>query len=269
MDTTIVTEAKPAVLRARTLLLGERLETRGFERKDSLATAPLTLRLAEEGVAVLFRYGVVVLFNAQPGVETELLQRLAPYVTNGAETHESDEVNVQISESAQEPIAIAGTIFLREASTARLQLVADILAKSVILSHYETRIAGIFDRVEPLASGLRAKGRPGAYGRDLLRHIGGVLEMQHKMVGRVEVSEKPEVLWEHPELERLYVRLAEEYELRERDRALDRKLDVITRTVETLLSLLQSRSALRVEWYIVVLIVAELILSLYPPALWH
>ena len=89
------------------------------------------------------------------------------------------------------------------------------------------------------------------------------------MVGRVEVSEKPELVWEHPELERLYLRLAEEYELRERDRALDRKLDVVTRTVETLLSLLQGRSALRVEWYIVALIIAELILSLYPPALWH
>ena len=82
------------------------------------------------------------------------------------------------------------------------------------------------------------------------------------MVGRVETGEKPELLWEHPELERLYVRLAEEYELR--DRALDRKLDVISRTVETLLSLVQTRSSLRVEWYIVLLIVAELLLTTYP-----
>ena len=65
-------------------------------------------------------------------------------------------------------------------------------------------------------------------------------------------------------LERLYVRLAEEYELRDRDRALDRKLDVISRTVETLLGLVQTRSSLRVEWYIVLLIVAELLLTTYP-----
>jgi len=91
-----------------------------------------------------------------------------------------------------------------------------------------------------------------------------VLLMQQKMVGRVETGEKPELLWDHPELERLYVRLAEEYELRDRDRALDRKLDVISRTVETLLGLVQARSSLRVEWYIVLLIVAELALSIYP-----
>jgi uncharacterized Rmd1/YagE family protein len=39
----------------------------------------------------------------------------------------------------------AGNIVLREKTTERLQLVADILAKSLVLSHYETRIAEIFD----------------------------------------------------------------------------------------------------------------------------
>ncbi|HUZ74179.1 MAG TPA: RMD1 family protein [Stellaceae bacterium] len=269
MDRTISAAVDPTVINIRTLLLGERLDTRGLERKGSLATAPLTVRLDEGAVAVLFRYGVAVLFDASPETEVEFLERLRPFIVDPAAAREIDEATVQISESAHEPVDLSGTIFLKEASTERLQLVADILAKSLILSHYEARVADIFDRVEPLATTLRTKGRAAAYGRDLLRQIGGVLETQQKMVGRVEVSEKPELIWEHPDLERLYLRLAEEYELRERDRALDRKLDVISRTAETLLSLLQSRSSLRVEWYIVALIVAELALSLYPPALWH
>ena len=87
----------------------------------------------------------------------------------------------------------------------------------------------------------------------------------YREAGAVEaIPVRALLLWEHPELERLYVRLAEEYELRDRDRALDRKLDVISRTVETLLGLVQTRSSLRVEWYIVLLIVAELLLTTYP-----
>jgi required for meiotic nuclear division protein 1 len=74
------------------------------------------------------------------------------------------------------------------------------------------------------------------------------------MVGRVETGEKPGLLWEHPELERLSARLADEYELQDRDRALDRKLDVISRTVETLLEPVQTRSSIRVEWCIVLLL---------------
>ncbi len=83
------------------------------------------------------------------------------------------------------------------------------------------------------------------------------------VVGRVETGEKPDLLWDHPDLERLYAKLTEEYELRDRDRALNRKLELISRTAETLLGLVQSRSSMRVEWYIVFLIVAELALTVY------
>ncbi|MGH6662372.1 MAG: RMD1 family protein, partial [Rhodospirillales bacterium] len=103
-------------------------------------------------------------------------------------------------------------------------------------------------------------GHTGREGRALLRQIGDVLLMQHKMVGRVEVAEKPDLLWDHPELERLYARLQDEFELNDRARALDRKLDLISRTAATSLDLLQNRRTLRVEWYIVILIVIELVL---------
>jgi uncharacterized Rmd1/YagE family protein len=83
------------------------------------------------------------------------------------------------------------------------------------------------------------------------------------MVGRVEVGEKPDVLWERPGLNRLFSRLENEYELQERKLAIDRKLDLISRTVETLVDLLQNKRALRVEWYIVILIVIEIFLTLY------
>jgi uncharacterized Rmd1/YagE family protein len=71
------------------------------------------------------------------------------------------------------------------------------------------------------------------------------------------------VLWELPGLNRLFSRLEDEYEVAERRLALDRKLDLITRTVETLVNLLQNQRALRVEWYIVLLIVIEIFLTLY------
>ena len=78
-----------------------------------------------------------------------------------------------------------------------------------------------------------------------------------------EVVDKPELLWDHPELELLHARLESEYELGERAAMLDRKLELTARTVRTILELLQNRRTLRVEWYIVMLIVVEIGLSLY------
>lgn len=44
---------------------------------------------------------------------------------------------------------------------------------------------------------------------------------------------------------------------------LDRKLDLISRTANTVLDLLKERRSSRVEWYIVILIILEIALSVY------
>ena len=247
----------------RAILLGERIDTRGLEDPEPLATAPLALKCEPSGIAVLFRYGVAVLFGVSPSEERRFIDRFMPRVVEPYDPPEIDELRIVLRADAEEQMGVDGTLTLKDLSVERAQLVADALAKSLVLAHYETRIASVFDRIEPLAASLRRRGRPGSQGRFLLRHIGNVLTVQHKMVGRVETGEKPEVLWDHPALERLYLRLADEYELRERERALDRKLEVISRTVETLLDLVTQSRNLRVEWYIVGLIVMELVLSVY------
>lgn len=45
--------------------------------------------------------------------------------------------------------------------------------------------------------------------------------------------------------------------------ALNRKLELISRTVATLLEVVQNKRSLRVEWYIVLLILFEIVLTLY------
>jgi required for meiotic nuclear division protein 1 len=245
------------------LLLAERLDTRVLERAVALGTVPLAVSVEGGGIAVVFRYGAVVLFDCPIPDAERFLASLEPLLTEKFSVTEREDLRLLIRPDTDQLIDTAGHIVLRERSVERLQLVADVLAKNLVLSHYETRLAAIFDGIEPLAATLREKGRAGVPGKELLQHIGTVLLMEQKMVGRVETGEKPELVWEHPELDRLYVRLAEEYELRERGRAIDRKLEIVSRTVETLLSLEQTRSSLRVEWYIVALIVAELAIAAY------
>jgi uncharacterized Rmd1/YagE family protein len=133
----------------------------------------------------------------------------------------------------------------------------------VVLAHYETGVASIFDRIEDIAGRLQRGAGPTANGRGLLQQMGDVLSAQMQIVGRVEVTEKPELTWDFPDLDRLYERLSLEYELRERDRALTRKLEFISNTAQSYLDLLQTRQSLRVEWYIVILILVEIVLIVY------
>jgi required for meiotic nuclear division protein 1 len=81
--------------------------------------------------------------------------------------------------------------------------------------------------------------------------------------GRVAVAEKPDVVWDRPDLDRLYSRLEDEYELKERAEALALKLKVIADTAEVLTDIIDIRRSLRLEIIIVVLIAIELVIAGY------
>jgi len=234
-----------SVVSVRALLLGERIDLKGLESTQRLATNPLLIPAGEGQHAALFRYGAVVLFGVNPLQEVTFVDQLARLVGQPYGKRETEETRLRVDPAGEERVE-GGEILLHEATVESLQVTADVLAKSVAF-----------------ALGLKKGGRTAPRDRDLLRYIGDTLLTQHKMVGRVEVGEKPDVLWDLPGPNRLFSRLADEYELQERKLALDRKLDLISHTVETLVDLLQNKRALRVEWYIVILIVIEIFLTLY------
>lgn len=210
----------------------------------------------------MFRYGVIVLFNLTPVEEVAFIKGMSDFAIEPFEHYEAEEICLCLASTSQ-GVNPGECMAVDEFNLTRLQVVASVLAKSVILSHYETAVAETFERIEPLAHNLQHGGKYMHKGRELLAHIGDVLMIQGRMVGRVEISEKPELLWDEPQYERLYLRMADEYELIERHRALERKLDLVSKTAETLLDLLQNRRSHRVEWYIVILIVIEILLTVY------
>lgn len=246
----------------RAILVGQEIRLRQFHNIHALSRAPFTIEVEGGGIGVLFRFGVVVMFEVSPMAEAAFLDMLQPFIRAPYDEPQAESLAIHILEGIEERVDAEG-LFLPDRDLSRLQLVAEALAKSELLDNYEQRIAGTFDRMEPLAEQIQLSGRLPKQARDLLGHIGEILEIQHRMVGRAQVGEKPDILWERPELERLWQRLENEYEISERQLALERKLDLISSTAGTLLELLQNRRSLRVEWYIVILIVIEIMLTLY------
>ena len=103
----------------------------------------------------------------------------------------------------------------------------------------------------------------------MLRLIGQALLVQHRLSGRVAVEEKPDVLWDRPDLERLYARVEDEYELKERTTALKRKLDVIVETARALTDVIESDRTTGLEIAVVALIVTEILLTLAQMLFFH
>jgi uncharacterized Rmd1/YagE family protein len=217
---------------------------------------------AGTGQAAVFRYGAVVLFGVTADEERQFLASLASQINQPYTDRESEETPLRLDPEAREVLE-GNVVLLRDLAPERLQVVADVLGKSVLLARYEAILSQTFDRIEPFAADLQRQQGGAAAARDLLAHLGSALLAEHKMVARAQVDDAPDVLWDRPDLERLFARLRDEFEIRERFAALNRKLELISRTVQTALELLQNRRSLRVEWYVVGLIVFEILLTLY------
>jgi uncharacterized Rmd1/YagE family protein len=248
---------------ARAMRLGDRIETSGLERNDVLSTVPLAFRIGEKGVVSLFRFGVAVFVGMSPLEEDEVLCRLNGRIVNPAKQREEEIAVIETGSDKEDQVTPVGAIMVRALTGEHALLIADALATSVILAHDERDVAAVFDVIEPLARQLAEKGKTPGGRRALLRHIGNALLVQQRVAGLVAVAEKPDVLWERPDLERFYSRLEDEYELKQRAEFLTRKLTVISDTAKTLGDVIDTERSLRLELIIVVLIAIEIVFSVY------
>jgi uncharacterized Rmd1/YagE family protein len=245
----------------RAVLLGDRIDTAGLERKDVLSTAPLAFRAGEDGVVAVFRYGVVVMFGLSVLEEDEVLRALRHRVIRPFDLPEEETATIEISAEKDGQILPGGSILLNVVTPEHMLVIADALAKSVVLARDEREVSSVIEVIEPFARQLAEKGRTPSGRRDILKHIGNALLVQHRVSGRVAVAEKPDAVWDNPNLERLYARLQDEYELKERADALTRKLALIADTAKVLTDMIDTKRSLRLEFIIVLLILVEIVIT--------
>jgi uncharacterized Rmd1/YagE family protein len=244
------------------LHLGDRINTVGYDG-EILSAVPLAVRNGQNGVAVLFRYGVAVLIGFTAEEEAAFLQKISTRVVGRLGVAEEENAFVEIAAGAEDQISAGGPIALGDMSLPRMLIVADALAKSVALASDERDVTKVFGVIEPFAAELAAHGRTRRNRTEILKLVGNALLVQHRVSGRVAVAEKPDALWDRPDLERLYARLEDEYELKERVETLDRKLAVIADTAETLSDIIDTRRSLRLEIIVVLLIAIEIATRFY------
>ena len=247
---------------AHALHVGDSINTKGFEG-EALSAVPLAIKVGKAGIAVLFRYGVAVLIGLSSEDETAFLARLTPRIGGKLARFEEETALVARGNEADDQVQAGGPIQLRDMSPERLLVIADVLAKSVVLANDEREVAKVFEIIEPFAKELADHGQTRRDRKSVLKLIGNALLVQQRASGRVAIGEKPDALWERPDLERLYARLEDEYELKERVDTLNRKLAVVAETANTLADIIDTRRSLRLELIVVVLIAFEILGTFY------
>ena len=248
----------------RGFLLGSRIEFGQINSQDIIGRSPLTVRLPSS-IAVLFRFGVVVFFQFEKNTSIKVLfEELSIERLNqqSAERAIQESWSIRCTPGSGDGVA-NDEIIVEMFTLQRIQLAACALSKSLVIDEFETLILESFSDVEPLALELQQTGKGLKKPTNLLKHIGQVLKAKQQMANRANVIVKPELLWDQPAIESYFHKLEDHLEIRDRHEIPIRKLDLISSTAETALELLHTRHSLQLELYIVILIVVEIVLSVY------
>ncbi|WP_376099929.1 RMD1 family protein [Roseomonas sp. CCTCC AB2023176] len=242
------------------MLLGERLDTRGLGRRDS-SLPGLVVIPAPAGMAFAFRWGAVVTLSLPAEARAELATGLRSRLQGALDRPVEETATLRLDRD-RDGLDEDGSIRVPDLDLPRLAIVAETLAKSGLLTHEESELAGTLDRLAPVIAELR-RGRlvpsPGVP----LRSIGEALSARARAAAQVDTAAKSDLLWEHPELEPLHAALSTEWELEERSEALGRKIAMVREASETLLALIQARRSRGLEIAVVLLIATEVATALF------
>jgi uncharacterized Rmd1/YagE family protein len=255
----------PDEAEVRALFVAERVVSPELEGVRKIGASPWVGLSEAGGYVVVFRYGAVVFFEVEAAERKRILAALE---TRGGFADPEEEIAELTIAPDRAPRSADGAIRVPALDVETLQVVAEVLARTVALEQREGEVAEALTMMEPDIEALAKRGRVARVSA-MVRHVGDAARVQVRLASRVEVTEKPDALWDRPELERLYHHLADDYELVDRAAILDRKAALLSQTAGSLVELQQTRRSLRVEWYIVALIVVEIVLTLYEMFIRH
>lgn len=229
--------------------IGRELDTSAVEGSAATGTGktsrgPRILRSGGQGRVILFRFGVVVMFDMNAEERRAFLRRIQPLVVDPNPEHHVE--RVEIKKSAERCDRMDGEeIRVRRLDAKRMRTIATVLARSVQLEDRARRLRGLSERLGPLSQRLgRRLLLPGPATRRSLLEL---LALRHRLASSPEVEDPIDPRQGDLDAARFYDHLSAEFELDERQQAFRQQLDRVSESLVLLLGLAWQRSARRLE----------------------
>lgn len=206
-----------------------------------------------------FPYGAVVVWGVSQLQTNSYLEQLKEYETDSLDERESDEFTFLIGNVAK---IVEDEITLQDGEVLSRLAISHGLAQSVKLNAFESAIRKTFDHTRAIREDLARDGRILLSRDEIRRKMGALFVARSSINLDADCLDTPEFFWEYPELEPLYSMAASYLDLGKRVEVLNRRLDVVHELFQMLGGELNHQHSSRLEWTIILLIVAEVALSI-------
>ncbi len=141
------------------------------------------------------------------------------------------------------------------------ELISIVIAKSVALERIENQLSKILDDLEIKIDNLE-KGKLNIGNKELAKTTSRIVRHEYNTIAYIMILDKPDITWINSDAAFFYERMSEFFELNDRYEIIKSKTEILKNIIDGLGSISNSIRGLFVEWVIVLLIVAEVVLML-------
>lgn len=239
---------------------------RKYRWEEPMILSPVTFALASGSDAeqvYLYYFGGVVFLNCTGDIIARFLDSIPQYAESlkgQIQLPYREEYRLEI-DPEREPVIANDCAIMPRYNLAFLGIICFVIAKSVALERIEERIELVFDEVEGLIANL-GTGRLELPDRDMARLASSILGFKYTSIAHIMVLDKPEITWDNPEADRLYLTMASLFELNQRYQEIKHKSETLLDMTDVFSSLSHARRSARLEWIIIILIAIEIVIYL-------
>jgi uncharacterized Rmd1/YagE family protein len=238
--------------------------SRRYRWEEPMRLNPVTFAPALEGDAelvYLYYFGCAVFLNCSGDVIARFLDGIKQHVDVvkiPPQLAYREEYQLEI-DPAREAAITNDYAVMQNYNQAFIDIICFVIAKSVALERIEERVDAVFDEVEVLIANL-GKGTLELPDRVMARLASSILGFKFTSIAHIMVLDKPDITWDDPESDRLYLTMARLFELNQRYQEIKHKSETLLDMTDVFSSISHARRSARLEWIIIILIAIEIAL---------
>jgi len=225
---------------------------------------PLSAERSEGRQVYLYYFGGIVFLNCPDDMSRDFFRKIAKF-SDGIRDYRSfdlrDKYSLEIKPGSKPSITNDNAI-MAEYDPAFIDIICFVIAKSVALERIEEKVDQVLDEMEWFI-GLLGHGKLGVPDKRLARLASTILGFKYRSLAHIMVLDKPEVTWDNPEADRLYLTMANLFELNQRYAEIRHKSETLMDITGVFSTLSHARRSARLELVIIVLIAIEIAIYVF------
>ncbi|CAI9759243.1 unnamed protein product [Fraxinus pennsylvanica] len=213
---------------------------------------------------IVFQYGSIVLFNVRDHEVDGYLKIVERHSSGLLPEMRKDEYEVREKPTLNTWMQGGlDYIMLQHLNIDGIRTIGSVLGQSIALDYYVRQVDGMVAEFTDINRGMEKTGTFAMERKKLFQLVGKANSNLADVILKLGLFERSDIAWKDAKYAQIWEYLRDEFELTQRFASLDFKLKFVEHNIRFLQEILQNRKSDFLEWLIIILIGAEILISVY------